>query len=70
MFQGISEDFSEAGEGVEFDEVLAGGGSGNFGVLKHPGIFVEKKDGMEAGGEGRVDVALGAVADHPRGVGS
>ena len=59
------EDGGEFGEGVEFDEVLAGGGGVDGGVLEDPGVFVEEEDGVESGGEGGVDVAFGAVADHP-----
>jgi hypothetical protein len=56
------------GEGIEFEQVLAFGGGVEGGVLEDPGAFVEEEDGMEAGGQGRVDIALGAVADHPTGV--
>ena len=40
-------------------------GAFEFGVFEDPGVFVEEEDGVEAGGEGGVDVAFGAVADHP-----
>ena len=41
--------------------------NGKGRMLENPGVFVEEKDGVETGGEGGVDVALGAVADHPTG---
>ena len=34
--------------------------------LKRPGEVMGDKDSVEAGGEGRVDIGFGAVADHPR----
>ena len=34
-------------------------------MLEDPGVSVGDEDGMEAGGEGGVDVGAGAVADHP-----
>ena len=49
--------------------MLARGGGVDFGVFEDPGVFVEEEDGVESGGEGGVDVAFGAVADHPSGVG-
>ena len=38
-------------------------------VFEDPGEVVGDEDGVEAGGEGGVDVRLGAVADHPGGGG-
>ena len=37
-------------------------------MLENPCVFVEEKHGVKAGGEGWIDVAFGAVADHPAGV--
>ncbi len=37
-------------------------------MFEDPGVFVEEEDGMEPGSQGGIDVALGAVADHPAGV--
>ena len=37
-------------------------------MFQYPGVFVEQEDSVEAGGEGGIDVAFGAVADHPTGV--
>ena len=50
-------------------ELLAWGRGIYCGVFEDPGVLVEEEDRMEAGGEGGVDVAFGAVADHPTGVG-
>ena len=61
-------DSTELGEGIEFDELLAWGRGIDGGVFEDPGVLVEEEDGVEAGGEGGVDVAFGAVADHPTGV--
>jgi hypothetical protein len=36
-------------------------------VLEHPGEVVWDKNGVEAGGECRIDIGLGTVADHPGG---
>ena len=48
--------------------MLAWGRGVDGGVFQHPGVFVEEEDGVETGGERGVDVAFGAVADHPTGV--
>ena len=45
--------------------MLAFGSVLNFGVFEHPRVFVEEKDSVQAGGERGVDIAFGAVADHP-----
>jgi hypothetical protein len=58
-------DVLEFSEGVEFDQLLAFRGRAERGVLKDPRAAVEEEDGVEAGGECWVDVALGTVADHP-----
>ncbi len=34
-------------------------------MLEDPGEVVRNEDGVEAGGEGGIDVGAGAVADHP-----
>src|SRR5579872_5311862 len=34
-------------------------------MLQNPRVFVEEEDSVEAGGEGGIDVAFGAVANHP-----
>ena len=62
------EDSTEFLEGIEFEQVLALGSGVEGGVFQDPGVFVEEEDGVEAGGEGGVDVALDAVADHPASV--
>ena len=36
-----------------------------FFVLKHPGIGVRNENGVNTGGERRIDVGFRAVADHP-----
>jgi hypothetical protein len=61
-------DVPEFGEGIEFEQVLALGGEVEGGVLEDPGALVEEEDGAEAGGEGGIDVAFGAVANHPASV--
>ena len=46
----------EGGEGGEFEEVLAGGRRVEDLVFEHPGEVVGDEDGVQAGGEGGVDV--------------
>ncbi len=61
---------AEVGEGGEFEEGLAGvAGLVDGLVFEDPGVVVGDEDGVEAGGEGWVDVGAGAVADHPGGGG-
>ena len=55
----------EIGEGGWFEEVLASGRLVDDLVLEDPGEVVGDEDGVEARGEGRVDVGAGTVADHP-----
>ena len=55
----------EVGEAGEFEEGLAGWGLVDYLVLEDPGEVVGDEDGVEAGGEGWVDVGAGTVADHP-----
>lgn len=56
----------QIGEAGEFEEGLASGRLVDDIVLEDPGEVVGDKDGVEAGGEGWVDVGAGTVADHPR----
>jgi len=63
------EQVAELGEGVQFEQVLTLRRGCNVRVLQNPGAGMKEKDGVQAGGQGRVDVALRAVADHPTGVG-
>lgn len=58
-------DITELGEGIEFDQMLALRRWVDGGVFEDPGVFVKEENGVEAGGESGVDVALGAVAYHP-----
>src|SRR3954447_23538481 len=37
-------------------------------MLKNPCVFMEEEYGMQTGGQRRVDVAFGTVANHPAGV--
>ena len=52
-------------EGVEFDEVLSGRRGIYRCVLEYPRVFVEEEDSVQSGRKRRIDVASGAVADHP-----
>jgi len=56
-------------EGGEFEERLAGWGLVDYLMLEDPGEVVGDKDGLEASGEGGIDVGAGAVADHPGAMG-
>jgi hypothetical protein len=69
VFGGFLEVVGEVGEGGEFEEYLAGWGLVDDLMLEDPGEVVGDEDGVEAGGEGGVDVGAGAVADHPGGGG-
>ena len=60
--------FREGGEAVELDEALRRYGFGEIVVLEHPGIGVMHVDGMQAGGEGRVDIGTRTVTNHPCGL--
>jgi hypothetical protein len=60
--------FREGSEAVELDEALRRHGLGEIVVLKHPGIGVMHVDGVQAGGEGRVDIGTRTVTNHPCGV--
>src|SRR5436305_11860744 len=54
--------FSEAAD----DEQLLSAGSGiHLLMLKNPGIAMRNEHGIEPGSEGRIDIRLRAVADHP-----
>ena len=59
------EDLAQLGKGIELDKMLAVRSGIDLCVLQHPGVFVEEEDSVQAGGERGVDVALGAVANHP-----
>jgi hypothetical protein len=59
----------EVGEGVEFEEVLAGWRLIDRFVFENPGEVVGDEDGVEARAESGVDVGARAVADHPGGAG-
>ena len=61
-------DSRELSERIEFNQSLTQWSECNLGVFKHPGVLMEEEDGVEARSESGVDVALGAVADHPAGV--
>ena len=41
-------------------------GDGDFIVFQDPRLIVRHEDRIEADGERRIDIRLGAVADHPR----
>ena len=58
----------EGGEAVELDEALRRHGLGEIVVLEHPGIGVMHVDGVQAGGERRVDIGTRTVTDHPCGL--
>ena len=55
----------EVGEGGEFEQGLSEGWGVDDFVFEYPGEVVGEEDGVEAGGEGGVDVRAGRVADHP-----
>jgi len=60
MILEVAAELAEAGEDDEF----AGAGGDGF-VLHAPSVLVRDVDGVEADAEGGIDVATGAVADHP-----
>lgn len=60
--------FAEFGEAAYYQELLALRGMVYFFVLEDPGVAVGDEDRVEAGGHGRIDVGLRAVADHPGGI--
>jgi hypothetical protein len=69
IFKGSAEGLEElyqVGESCQFQKSLAGRGMVDGFVLEDPGEVVRDKDGVQAGGEGGVDVGLRAVSDHPR----
>ncbi len=51
------------------EELLARWGDVDHLVLQDPSAVMGDEDGVQAGGEGGVDVGLGRVADHPGGGG-
>lgn len=59
----------EIGEVGQFEELAACGGLVDVFALQRPGEVVRDEDGVEAGGEGWINVGFGAVADHPCGAG-
>jgi len=59
----------EVGERGEFEQGLSIAGLIDGFVFKDPGVVVGDEDGVEARGQGGVDVGAGAVADHPGGGG-
>jgi hypothetical protein len=69
VFGGFLEVVGEVREGGEFEEDLAGWGLVDYLMLEDPGEVVGDEYGVEASGEGGVDVRAGAVADHPGGGG-
>ncbi len=69
MFSCRLKQAGEVGDLFELEELLAGWGGGDHLVLQDPGAVVGDEDGVQAGGEGGVDVGLGRVADHPGGGG-
>ena len=60
--------FAELCERIKLDEVLTFGRCGDLRVFQNPRVFVEEKHCMQPGCERRVDIAFGAVADHPGGL--
>lgn len=60
---------SEVGEVGQFKELASSGRVIDVFALERPGEVVRNKDGVEASGEGRIDVGFGTVADHPCGGG-
>src|ERR1700739_2196567 len=58
-------DVAKLYEGVELQQRVAFGRGVERRVFQHPCVFVEEEDSMQSCGEGGVDVALDAVADHP-----
>src|SRR5579875_331525 len=63
--QGGLEVAGELGEGSQLEELAIGWRMVDVLALERPGEVVWDKDGVQAGGEGGVDVGLRAVADHP-----
>ena len=59
----------EMDEAGEFEKLLSGWSLIEDLVLEDPGEVVGDEDGVEAGGEGGVDVGAWTVADHPGGTG-
>jgi hypothetical protein len=59
----------QRGEGIELQEALAARRRVEGLVLHDPGMVVRDEDGVQAGGERRVDVRARRVADHPGGRG-
>ena len=66
--QGWLKERAQFYEAFKLDEMLTRRRCGDFRVFEDPCVFVNKEDGMQTGGERGVDVALGAVADHPAGL--
>src|ERR1035438_5796058 len=64
-YLGQLEDSTELCEGIQLDQMLALRRGVQSCVFQNPCVLVEEEDGVQAGGEGGIDVALGAVADHP-----
>jgi len=58
---------SQICEVSEFEKLPSSGRMVDILALQRPCEVVGNEDGIEPGGEGRVDVGLGTVADHPRG---
>ena len=64
----FSEVFAEFGEAAYYQELLALGGGVYFFVFQYPRVAVGDEDRVETCGQGRIDVGLWAVADHPGGI--
>ena len=64
----LLEDRKELLKAVHFQQLLALWRGREFGVFQYPGVFVEEEDRVQPGGQGGIDVALDAVADHPTGM--
>jgi len=63
----ILKDIHQFSEAIKLEKLLSGWRGGEFGVLEHPGIFMEEMDGVEARGQRGIDVGFWTVADHPCG---
>lgn len=62
------EDSTQFGKVIQLKKMLFWRRRVDRCVLKNPGVLVEEKHGVQSSCQGRVDVALGTIADHPTAV--
>ena len=59
----------QIGKSFDLQQVTTGGRRPYALVLQDPGAIVRNKDCIDTGSQRGVNVGLGAIADHPRGIG-